>query len=154
MPTLISMSIRRNPAASRYRNGPFPPMMAPLLADRRVAAALSVAAVAIVVLKIAGVAGWQCPISTVIGQPCPGCGLTRAMAALASGSWQSAVQLHPLAPLAAAAIFLLVAVTVLPATVGRKIAATAALVEGRSGIGWLSILLVICHWIGRLNGYW
>lgn len=101
-----------------------------------------------------GVTVWQCPIDAVIGQPCPGCGLTRAMAALAVGNWQSAVQLHPLAPLAAATILLLVAVTVLPAAVGRRISASAAIVEGHSGVGWLGILAVVCHWIGRLSGYW
>jgi hypothetical protein len=143
-----------NATASKSRSGPFPLIIAPLLADRRIAAVLSTAAVAIVVLKMIGVSGWQCPMHAVIGQPCPGCGLTRAMAALAGGNWQAAVQLHPLAPLVAATIFLLVAVAVLPAAVGRKITASAAIVEGRSGVGWLGILAAISHWIGRLSGYW
>jgi Protein of unknown function (DUF2752) len=33
--------------------------------------------------------------------PCPGCGMTRAFAALAKGEWSAAVILHPLAPVLA-----------------------------------------------------
>jgi len=33
--------------------------------------------------------------------PCPGCGMTRAMAHLAKGEWSAAVRDHPLAPVVA-----------------------------------------------------
>ena len=33
--------------------------------------------------------------------PCPGCGLTRALASLAKGEWSAALRLHPLAPVLA-----------------------------------------------------
>jgi uncharacterized protein DUF2752 len=33
--------------------------------------------------------------------PCPGCGMTRAFAALAKGDWSAAAALHPLAPVVA-----------------------------------------------------
>ena len=73
---------------------------------------------------------------------------------LVGGEWQIALQSHPLAPLAAAAIALLAAVSVLPAAGGRKIAATVAVVESRSGIGLLIIAAAIAQWIGRLGGFW
>lgn len=38
--------------------------------------------------------------------PCPGCGMTRAFAALAKGDWSAAVALHPLAPVLAAELVL------------------------------------------------
>lgn len=148
------MSIQRNDAALTNSSGPFPSIMAILLADRRIAAVLSTTAVFIIVLKMAGLGGWQCPINTAFGQPCPGCGLTRALAALIGGNWQTALQTHPLAPLAAAAMVLLTAVAILPVAAGRKIAATIAMVESRSGIGWLVMIAAIGHWIGRLGGYW
>lgn len=47
----------------------------------------------------AGIVGFRlpfCPLASVLGVPCPGCGLTRATLALAHGNWQHALELHPL----------------------------------------------------------
>lgn len=38
-----------------------------------------------------------CFVRRFVGVPCPGCGLTRAFAALAKGDWRGAFRLHPLA---------------------------------------------------------
>ncbi len=43
-----------------------------------------------------------CLTRRVLGLPCPGCGLTRAVSHLLHGEWARALSLHPLAPLAAA----------------------------------------------------
>ncbi|HET7541784.1 MAG TPA: DUF2752 domain-containing protein [Polyangiaceae bacterium] len=37
-----------------------------------------------------------CPLASVVGVPCPGCGLTRATLALARGDLKHALELHPL----------------------------------------------------------
>jgi hypothetical protein len=37
-----------------------------------------------------------CPLASVFGVPCPGCGLTRATLALAHGDLRHALELHPL----------------------------------------------------------
>jgi len=37
-----------------------------------------------------------CPLASVVGIPCPGCGLTRATLALAHGDLEHALSLHPL----------------------------------------------------------
>lgn len=37
-----------------------------------------------------------CPLASVFGVPCPGCGLTRATLALAHGDLKHALELHPL----------------------------------------------------------
>jgi hypothetical protein len=37
-----------------------------------------------------------CPLASVLGVPCPGCGLTRATLALAHGELTHALELHPL----------------------------------------------------------
>jgi hypothetical protein len=42
-----------------------------------------------------------CLTRRALGLPCPGCGLTRAVAQLVQGNFARAVALHPLAPLAA-----------------------------------------------------
>ncbi|TDW26393.1 uncharacterized protein DUF2752 [Breznakia blatticola] len=40
--------------------------------------------------------GYYCPISTVIGIPCPGCGMTRAMIQLLQFNIEDALYFHPL----------------------------------------------------------
>jgi hypothetical protein len=40
-----------------------------------------------------------CGFRRITGIPCPGCGMTRAMAALARGELVAALHLHPFAPL-------------------------------------------------------
>lgn len=42
-----------------------------------------------------------CPLASVFGVPCPGCGLTRATLALAHGELVHALELHPLVPVLA-----------------------------------------------------
>jgi hypothetical protein len=47
-----------------------------------------------------------CLLRRLFHLPCPGCGMTRAFAALAKGDWSAAVALHPLAPFLAAELIL------------------------------------------------
>jgi len=47
-----------------------------------------------------------CLLRRLFHLPCPGCGMTRAFAALAKGDWSTAVALHPLAPVLAAELVL------------------------------------------------
>lgn len=42
-----------------------------------------------------------CPVAALTGTPCPGCGMTRAVVALARGDLSAAWRWHPLAPLVA-----------------------------------------------------
>lgn len=42
-----------------------------------------------------------CMLRRVFHLPCPGCGMTRAFAALAKGDWSAALALHPLSPVLA-----------------------------------------------------
>jgi len=96
-----------------------------------------------------------CLARRLLGIPCPGCGMTRALAHLAKGEWRAALALHPLAPLLVA-----------EAVVGWL---AAGLALGRGGIGgmggrgtsWVSpvlgtdALLFIALWAGRLaSGTW
>ncbi len=43
-----------------------------------------------------------CPSRRFLDLPCPGCGMTRALLALARGEWALAMTMHPLAPAVAA----------------------------------------------------
>jgi len=43
-----------------------------------------------------------CFLRRVLDLPCPGCGMTRALASLARGDWAGAMALHPWSPVVAA----------------------------------------------------
>lgn len=48
----------------------------------------------------AGGIGWiLCPVRTLTGVPCAGCGLTRSVIRAARGEWVAALRLHPLGPM-------------------------------------------------------
>jgi hypothetical protein len=123
------------------------------LSDRRLAAAISIAAIFSVGLRQAGIAAWHCPLDALFGQPCPGCGLTRAVGLLFSGDWRSALMIHPLAPIAATAMALVAAVAILPQPHGRRIAAVVERLERRTGCTVLVPAAMFALWVARLNGF-
>ena len=58
-----------------------------------------------------------CGFRWITGRPCPFCGLTRAMFALAKGHFREAIHFHALSPLAAGVLIALVWNQRLPARV-------------------------------------
>lgn len=53
--------------------------------------------------------GWACPFYFITGIPCPGCGMSRALIALAHGNVSMSLWYHPmLVPTAIAAILLVI----------------------------------------------
>jgi uncharacterized protein DUF2752 len=94
-----------------------------------------------------------CPSRRLFGLPCPGCGMTRALAHLAKGEWRAALAVHPLSPLIAAEL-----------AIGWI--AWGTHVSGRAGVGgrlarrlWpaglapalaVNLALLFALWTGRL----
>ena len=80
-----------------------------------------------------------CPVALLTGTPCPGCGMTRAVLALARGDLRASWAAHPLASLvvaeAAAATWYGVGRDVRPST--RQLTLTAGLTAGALVIVWL-----------------
>src|SRR5512142_3404814 len=66
---------------------------------------VSVATAAALLLRSHPLLSWRCPFHELLGVACPGCGGTRALAALLNGQWGEAVDQNllivALAPLAA-----------------------------------------------------
>lgn len=95
-----------------------------------------------------------CLVRRVLGLPCPGCGMTRALAHLARGEWRAALALHPLAPLLAAELAL-----------GWAAAGAAVLSRAKAAAelwrSWVPAVLaadgalLVAVWAGRLaSGTW
>lgn len=95
-----------------------------------------------------------CPTATLLGIPCPGCGLTRATFALLHGDLHGALRLHPLSPL------------LTPLFVGALLTAALGYIAGPerrlprlpiprrfvTPIGWALFALVFGVWLSRFFG--
>ena len=99
--------------------------------------------------------GWAvCPFATLTGQPCPGCGMTRAALALLNLDLGRAIRWHPLSPVCVPLVSLLACSGVLSYVRQRNVSWLMPLSTGRAA-GWLwgtlaAALLVV--WIVRFYG--
>lgn len=101
-------------------------------------------------LFAAGLGGWTCPVRAVTGVPCPGCGLTHSLAALACGHWSEAVADHPLGPVVAVAGALLLAGAVLPRASGGRLAGGVRVLERTLWLDALFGIAAFAAWGWRL----
>jgi len=128
----------------------YKPFFAPLLQKRRTALILLCAATLQVVLISAGLRGWQCPIHSTLGIPCPGCGLSTAMALLIKGDLQSAIHTHAFAPVFLFAFVLMGIVSILPENLHRNAVLQIAAIEKHTAFAAYILFGIIIYWIFRL----
>ena len=135
---------------SQYRTWIFTPVLAPLLQNRRLLLIIAALAVVQIVLVVAGLMGWQCPIYSTFGVICPGCGLTTAVAMLLEGHWLAAVQTHAFAPLLLILVVCILAASGLPAGHLRRLSDSVARLERKTGITAIVIAGMVFYWLLRL----
>jgi hypothetical protein len=117
-------------------------------------AGITLFALALAVFSASRVSEWPvkpppCMLRTTTGIPCPGCGATRAFAALAHGDAVSAFTLNPLAVTAVGIVMLWFAFALIATTLpGKARAAVNRRIRG-SGKRWvtLAIIAAVAHWI-------
>jgi hypothetical protein len=139
------------PNANASPNAPIAPI-AP--AARATRAAVFVGALAAVAFLLAS-AQVPCGFARVLHTPCPGCGSTRAMLALASGDLHGLVRYNPLAP------FMTVLVVVLALQALSSVVTTGSfrrVGDGRVGTlvsrGMLVVAaLEVLVWVARFGGF-
>ena len=128
----------------------FSPIIAPLMCERPIAWGLA----GVVVLQGAsawyGLPGWPCPILHALGVPCPGCGLSRAIFALAQGDWSKAMTLHAFAPFVLLALALIICGGMLPESRRLALAGAVAAIERRTGLTSLMLIGLLIYWAARL----
>ncbi|MFO0696751.1 MAG: DUF2752 domain-containing protein [Polyangiales bacterium] len=109
---------------------------------------VSVVALAGAALLAAAIVGLPiCPTKLLFGVPCPGCGLTRAMIAIAKGDFAAMARHHPLAPLVLG--FLLYAL----ATAAWDRASPREPARAPGTRAWAALVLVLVGvWVVRLSG--
>jgi hypothetical protein len=112
-----------------------------------------VAALAVLALALLAAPVKLCLVAAVLHVPCPGCGLTRAAFAMASGDFTRAFALHPLSLVLVPALGWIGSVHAL-----RYVRTGRAWTDARSspwseGLLAALALLVVAVWIARLFGF-
>jgi hypothetical protein len=98
-----------------------------------------------------------CPTATLLGVPCPGCGLTRATLSLLRGELMEALRLHPLVLLLSPLYLGLIAAAALGYVRGPRAAAPSArpslwLDRRVTRMAWALLGLVLAVWVARFFG--
>lgn len=127
----------------------FNPVLASLLSNRWVALLLvliGAAQVALVGTRL----GWTCPVKAALGIPCPGCGLSTAVALLFRGEWLAALAEHAFAPVFVLGFALMAVVSLLPESPRRATIERIAGLERRTGFTTLLLLGLMVYWGLRL----
>ncbi len=114
------------------------------------ACAVCVAAGAQTALVSQGFGGWQCPVFHILGVPCPGCGLSRAVVALLHGDWQQALTFHLFAPLFLFALMLAGASVLLPDVLRNHLILRVESLEQRTGMAVIFLVSLVGYWSVRL----
>jgi hypothetical protein len=130
----------------------FMPVLAPLMLNRRTVFILTGVAALQVFLTALGLGGWQCPIKSALGIPCPGCGLSRAMVLLIHKEWHAAMVTHAFAPVFLVGFVLMLIVGVMPDRLHRHSVRRIAVLERHTGFIPLLLIGIIVYWMLRSVG--
>ena len=124
-------------------------MLADLLRDRRLSRALLLCGVVQLFFVLAGWPGWPCPVQSALGLPCPGCGLSRATAALIHGQWLSSFALHPFAPVALLFAAIVATTALAPRPVADAFLARLHSIESRTRVTFILAAAFLAHGLMR-----
>lgn len=125
-------------------------LLAPILESRGISLALVGVACLHFGLVLSGLPSIPCPIREALGLPCPGCGLSRAIAALVQGDWQTSLHYHLFAPFFLVAFGLLVAATLSPAWSRPRLIRWIDRFESGTGISCILSIGLVVYWLVRL----
>ena len=128
----------------------FTPILAPLMESRATTIIISAAVAMQCSLTALHVEGWQCPVLSVLGVPCPGCGLSRAVTACIRGDWQYSLTMHAFAPLFLIAAAIVAAAALLPDRQKRSLIIKVEALERRTGITAILLIAFVIYWLIRL----
>ncbi len=125
-------------------------LLSPLVKHRRSCLAISGSVGLHLALVTSNLPSWQCPIRSSLGIPCPGCGLSRAMVAIAHGDWQRAMTIHAFAPIAVIILTILLVAAFLPKSARIQLGNRLEKIERQSGITALLLSISLIYWLVRL----
>lgn len=98
-----------------------------------------------VVFPVGGLGVDLCPVHATTGLPCPGCGMSRAIAAFSQGDFSAALGLNPFVVFAWPLFFALALLAFAPGSVTQRVEAA---IDARGATIGRSYLLVLYAFIG------
>jgi hypothetical protein len=126
------------------------PVLAPILKERVLTWVITGAATLQAGLVMAHLPGWPCVVRLCLGIPCPGCGLSRAIAALLHGDWQGSLIYHAFAPFFILALALIALAAFLPASPRNWLINRIEIIERHTGLTAILLLGLVFYWLARL----
>ena len=126
------------------------PFVAGLLRDRRLALAVSGLGGLNLALFALHLPSWQCPVLHTFGVPCPGCGLTRAIALLFQGQWRASITMHAFAPVFLIALVVVLTAALMPGRYRLAFVSAFERLERKTAIPVMLLAALIIYWLVRL----
>lgn len=127
-----------------------PAIATAVLRDRRLALAVFGFGALNVALFVLHLPTWQCPLLHTTGVPCPGCGLTRAIALLLRGEWRASLTMHAFAPIFVVGLAMIGLGALLPSHRRQAFIGWIQKLEQRTGITTLLVAALFLYWLVRL----
>lgn len=126
------------------------PLLSPVLADQRISLSIVGSLGVHLTLVTLDLPSWYCPIRQGLNIPCPGCGLSRAIALLLRGNWQQSLKVHAFAPLAVITLSLIMFSAILPAKYRKKLANFFKQLETKIPLVSSLLITLIIYWLIRM----
>lgn len=128
------------------------PIFAPLLAHPKMCLGMLSLSAGHLTLSAFGLPTFPCPFLEVLGIPCLGCGLSRAMLLFVQGEWLHSFYYHLFAPLFLAGFALLIISLFLPQPLRLNLVHFVEKKE-QSGMTALILFFLIVYWLIRVT-FW
>jgi len=125
------------------------PFGSSILRDAALCRFLAILPVPLVLLQVLRLPAPPCLFHEVSGLPCPGCGMTRALAALLQGDLARSFALHPLALPVLAGWLLLAFAGLMPTARRLRLADALAVWDRRLALSALSLAAFLVHGLAR-----
>ena len=128
------------------------PWLGAMLEDVRLCRVVVIVCAVLGVGHMLGYSLWPCVFAKTTGLPCPGCGMTRAIAALLHGKWKEALRFHPMSPAFLVLGIMLVVSAVLDKTRRVRLAERVTAFERRTGCPTIILVLTMIYGLLRMGG--
>lgn len=128
----------------------WPVILTPLLGDRRLCVLIGGAPVLLAAVNALGIHFWRCPFNALTGLDCPGCGMTRAGAALLAGDFKTALTYHPLALPMALFFGFIMAAAIAPEAWRRGLTVKCEAIESKCPVAICFLAVFVIFGFARL----